>query len=122
MKKLLTTLVILLGAAFAAAITRPEKEAHLDKIKAVISESIASELSLKGNGTPDDVSSLLGTLGSGVAGVLLDSRLTVDNRYVFSVGKMKDLNGEVHTVSVGAFGHVFTFGKDQLLKAIKGGQ
>ena len=87
MKKLLTTLVILLAAAFAAAITRPEKEAHLDKIKEVISESIASELSLEGNGTPDDVSSLLGTLGS-----------------------------------VGAFGHVFTFGKDQLLKAIKGGQ
>lgn len=122
MKKLLTTLVILLAAAFAAAITRPEKEAHLDKIKAVISESIASELSLKGNGTPDDVSSLLGTLGSGVAGVLLDSRLTVDNRYVFSVGRLKDLNGEIHMVSIGAFGHVFTFGKDQLLKAIKGGQ
>lgn len=122
MKKLLATLVILLAAAFAAAITRPEKEAHLDKIKEVIGESIASGLSLEGNGTPDDVSSLLGTLGSGVAGVLLDSRLTVDNRYVYSVGRMKDLNGEVHTVSVGAFGHVFTFGKDQLLKAIKGGQ
>ncbi len=50
MKKLLTTLVVLLAAALAAAITRPEKEAHLDKIKEVISESIASGLSLEGNG------------------------------------------------------------------------
>ncbi len=48
MKKLLTNLVILLAAALEASITRPEKEAHLDKIKAVIGESIASELSLEG--------------------------------------------------------------------------
>lgn len=33
MKKLLTTLVILLAAAFAAAITRPEKDQILKAIK-----------------------------------------------------------------------------------------
>ena len=121
MKKFLVALVILLAAALAAVVTRPDKEAHMDQIKSVISNAVSDEVQGDSeNETVKGLSSVIGSIGSGVAGFVLDSRLTVDNYYVCSVGKVKDLKGEQHTVSVGAFGHVFTFGKENLKKAIKG--
>ena len=45
---------------------------------------------------------------------------TAENIVVFSIGELKDLEGVEQKVSVGVFGHIFTGGKEQLKKAIKG--
>lgn len=120
MKKLLITLTILLAAAVAAALTCPDRQAHLDAIKAVVNESITDNLDPNKTEGQNGLASIIGSLGADVAGALLDTRLTVKDWRVCSIGKIKDPKGVEHTVSAGVFGHVFTFGKENLEKAVKG--
>ena len=61
---------------------------------------------------------MTGSIGSSVAGFFLDSRLTVKNHFVYSTGAVKDLEGNDQTVSVGVFGHVFTFKKEDMEKVV----
>ena len=44
----------------------------------------------------------------------------MENYFVCSIGRIIPPDGDAKTVSVGVFGHVFTFGKDDIKKAIKG--
>ena len=119
MKKILITLLVILGIGAVAVVTCPDRQTHKDAIMAVVNESINDGL-----GTTDPetqgLSAIFGSIGSSVAGYFIESRLTVKNYFVFSIGELKDLEGVEQKVSVGVFGHVFTGGKEQLKKAIKG--
>ena len=119
MKKLLITLLILLGVGAVAVITCPDRQDHKDAIVKVIGDSISDELQ-GSNSDSQGISEIVGSIGSSVAGYLLDNRLTVKNYFVFSVGELKDFYGEEQRVSVGVFGHVFTGGKEEIKKAING--
>ena len=119
MKKLLITLLVLLGLGAVAVISCPDRQDHKDAIMEVVSGAINDELQTSDKDS-QEISAFFGSIGSSVAGYLLDNRLTVKNYFVFSVGELKDLEGVDQKVSVGVFGHVFTGGKEQLKKAIKG--
>jgi len=119
MKKLLITLLVLLGFGAVAVISCPDRQDHKDAIMEVVSGAINDELQTSDKDS-QEISAFFGSLGSSVAGYLLDNRLTVKNYFVFSIGELKDLEGVEQKVSVGVFGHVFTGGKEQLKKAIKG--
>lgn len=119
MKKLLITLLVLLGFGAVAVISCPDRQDHKDAIMEVVSGAINDELQTSDKDL-QEISAFFGSLGSSVAGYLLDNRLTVKNYFVFSIGELKDLEGVEQKVSVGVFGHVFTGGKEQLKKAIKG--
>ena len=119
MKKLLITLLILLGLGAVAVISCPDRQDHKDAIMEVVSGAINDELQTSDKDS-QEISVFFGSIGSSVAGYLLDNRLTVKNYFVFSVGELKDLDGVDQKVSVGVFGHVFTGGKEQLKKAING--
>lgn len=119
MKKLIITLLILLGIGAVAVVTCPDRQAHKEAIMSLVNESINDELHTDDKDA-QALSALFGSIGSSVAGYFLDNRLTVKNYFVFSVGELKDLEGVDQKVSVGVFGHVFTGGKEQLKKAIKG--
>lgn len=119
MKKLLITLLVLLGFGAVAVISCPDRQDHKDAIMEVVSGAINDELQTSDKDS-QEISAFFGSLGSSVAGYLLDNRLTVKNYFVFSVGELKDLESVDQKVSVGVFGHVFTGGKEQLKKAIKG--
>lgn len=119
MKKVLIALLILLGVGAVAVVSCPDRQDHKDAIMEVVSGAISDELQTTDKDS-QGISAFLGSLGSNVAGYLLDNRLTVKNYFVFSVGELKDLDGVDQKVSVGVFGHVFTGGKEQLKKAIKG--
>lgn len=122
MKKSLITLLILLGLGAVAVISCPDRQDHKDAIMEVVSGAINDELQTSDKDS-QEISAFfgsIGSIGSSVAGYLLDNRLTVKNYFVFSVGELKDLDGVDQKVSVGVFGHVFTGGKEQLKNAING--
>ena len=119
MKKLLITLLVLLGLGCTAVVSCPDKQAHKDAIMAVVNEAVNDKLDPDKTDTTG-LSQFFGSIGSGIAGFFIDKQLTVENYFVCSVGKRSTPAGEEKTVSVGVFGHVFTFGKEDIEKAIKG--
>ena len=119
MKKLIITLLILLGIGAVAVVTCPDRQAHKEAIMSVVNESINDELHTDDKDA-QALSALFGSIGSSVAGYVIDNRLIVDNHFVYSTGVQKDFDGVDKQVSVGVFGHVFTFGKEDLKKALNG--
>ena len=117
MKEALIAFIALLIIGAAAVITCPDKLAHKDAIMAVVNKKINEELQ-----TDDEeyqgLSALFGTLGSGIASRVVDNRLVVKNHFLWSTGEFQDFDGEYQQVSVGVFGHIFTFNKQDLDKAI----
>jgi hypothetical protein len=58
------------------------------------------------------------SLVSGISNLVIDSRLSVDNYFLFSVGKVT-FDGESKIVSVGLLNHVFTDINDNLKNEIE---
>ena len=109
MKKFFITLAVLLVVlAGVGVVTCPDKQAHKDAIMSVINEKINESVSFASS------------LGSGIVGYVLDNRLTMKNHFVFSTGELNKLDGSSERLSVGVFGHVFTFSKEDLDKALDG--
>ena len=119
MKKLIITLLIIIGLGAVAVVSCPDRQDHKDAIMEVINGAINDELQGSDAGE-QALSALVGSIGSSVAGYLIDNRLTVKNYFVFSVGELNDIDGVDQKVSVGVFGHVFTGNKEQLKDAING--
>ena len=115
MKKFLIALLVLVGIGAVAVVTCPNKEAHKDAIHAVVKEKIDEEMTAGADGS---LAGILSGIGSSVSEWIIDKGLTVDNHFVYSVGKF-NTGQEVKTVSVGVFGHVFTFSKEDLDQALK---
>jgi len=118
MKKILIALAIVIAIVGIAVVTCPDKSAHKDAIMAVINEKIND--SLKPSEGDEGLALFAGSLGSGIVGYVLDNRMTVKNYFVYSTATLKDFNGEEKRLSVGVFGHVFTFSKEDLDKALEG--
>lgn len=117
MKKALIAIIALLIIGAAAVITCPDKQAHKDAIMAVVNEKINEELQTD-NEVYQGLSALFGTLGSGIASRIVDNRLVVNNHFLWSTGEFQNFDGEYQQVSVGLFGHIFTFNKQDLDKSI----
>ena len=115
---LIAIIAVLLIVGAAAVMTCPDKQAHKDAIMSVVNEKINEELQ-----TNDEeyqgLSALFGTLGSGIAGRVVDNRLVVKNHFLWSTGEFQNFDGEYQRVSVGVFGHIFTFNKQDLDKALE---
>ena len=115
MKKFLIALLVLLGIGLVAVVTCPKKDAHKDAIQAVVKEKIDEEMNK--SASENNLGGILSGIGSSVSEWIIDKGLTVENHFVYSVGKF-NTGKEVKTVSVGVFGHVFTFSKEDLDKAL----
>lgn len=117
MKKAFVKILLLIGIGALAMVSCPDYDDHKSAIMEVVSGAIKDELQ-----TSDEnvLGSIFGSIGTGVAGYLLDNRLTVKDYYVCSIGMIKDADGVDQRVSVGVFGHVFTGDKEQLKEAISG--
>lgn len=118
MKTPLKVFIVLLAVGLVAVVTCPDKQAHKDAIMDVVNQKINEGLhtddqSLQG------LSALFGSIGSGIAGGIVNNRLVVKNNFLWSTGEIQNLDGRYNLVSVGVFGHVFTFNKEGLDKAIR---
>ena len=121
MKKFFITLAILLVVlAGVGVVTCPDKQAHKDAIMSVINEKINESVSKDSSEGDEGIALFASSLGSGIVGYVLDNRLTVKNHFVFSTGELNKLDGTSERLSVGVFGHVFTFSKEDLDKALDG--
>lgn len=122
LKTFLIGLVILLALVAVAVITCPDENAHKSALTNVVSATVSDELN-GGDSTvneDDAVEKFFRQMSDSwskeVVKAAVDNLIHVDNHIVFSTGKVR-LAGKEHTVSVGAFGHVFTVDKDDLRKA-----
>lgn len=118
MKKVIT-LVVALFALLLLTLTCPDKQAHAEAIKSLVSKTIDARM------TDQKESSNVGTflytlLASKMTEVFTDTSLSVDNYILFSVGKVT-LGGKTHTVSIGVLNHVFTASEDDVLQSIEEG-
>lgn len=113
MKKIITALVLVALVCAVAVVTCPDKQAHQDAIMSVVNEKINDELQTE-EADLQALSAWVGSLGSTLASSIVDNRLTVKNHFLWSSGEFKDLEGNSSRVSVGVFGHVFTFDREDL--------
>ena len=118
MKKIITVLVLIALVCAVAVVTCPDKQAHQDAIMSVVNEKINDGLQTE-EADLQALSAWVGTLGSTLVSSIVDNRLTVKNHFLWSSGEFKDLEGNSSRVSVGVFGHVFTFDREDLDRAIE---
>lgn len=120
MKKVFIAIVVLLAVAGIAVLTCPDNAAHKEAIMSVINEKINESVGKDTAEGDEGIAVFASSLGSGIIGYVLDNRLSVKNHFVFSTGEIRHLDGETERLSIGVFGHVFTFSKEDLDKALEG--
>ena len=117
MKKAIISLLVIIALACVAIVSCPDKQDHKDAIMAVVNEKINEELKTD-DADLQGLSALFGSLGSGIASGIVENRLVVKNHFLWSTGEIQNLDGEYNQISVGVFGHIFTFNKEDMDKAI----
>ena len=115
MKKLLAVIIILLVAVLMT-MTVPDKQAHKEAMMKAINEFVEEEaVEVVGD-------NVLAKLGKSVVvktiETALNSKLKVDNYYLFNTTHVR-LKGEDQILSLGMFGHVFTFDKKMLREKLE---
>ena len=113
---LIITLAVVVGLIAVAIATCPKKSAHVafltDRINTIVTEE------LEANGGGGDLAPLGLLFGNAVIVPLVEKTLTVNDNFLFSVGKVS-VGGEEKTVTIGAFGHIFSASKEQMKQALK---
>lgn len=117
MKKLLLFILILVAVAGVCVVTCPDKEAHSEALKDLVNTALTEELA-EGVSENDAGFVAFGSmLGTGLAGIVLDNTLKVENHFVCSVGTIT-YDGKTKIVSFGILNHVFTADKEDFKQAL----
>jgi len=115
MKKYLLIIIVLLVAVLMV-LTVPDKARHKEAMMEAINEYVEEEAVDK---LGDNV---LARLGKGVivktVETALNSKLKIENYYLFNKTYVR-LDGEDQMLSLGMFGHVFTFDKEMLREKLE---
>ena len=116
MKKLIG-LVVILAIALLMSVTVPDKKAHKLAMMKAIKEYVDEEATNKGI-ADNGITRAGKNLVTKIIEEVLSNRIVVNNYLLFNTThiKMKDKN---QVLSVGMFGHVFTFNKDMLRDALE---
>ena len=115
MKKLLVVVVLLLVAVLMTQ-TVPDKQEHKDAMMKAVKEYVAEETKDRFG---DNILSALGkNLVVKSVELALNSKLKVNNYYLFNTTSVR-LKGEDQMLSLGIFGHVFTFDKEMLREKLE---
>ena len=116
MKKLLIVVIILLLAVLMTQMV-PDKQAHKEAMMKAVTEFVDEEADQRGFG--DNV---LTNLGKSVVlktiETALNSKLKVNNYYILNTTHVR-LQGKDQILSLGIFGHVFTFDKEMLREKLE---
>ena len=108
MRNFLLFILIIVFISGFCVVSCPDKEAHKDAIMEKVNTLIDDEIN---NEVVEDeykaIALFASSLASGISNMVIESRLSVENHFIFSVGKVT-FDGEPHTVSLGILNHVFT--------------
>ena len=115
MKKLIC-LVIVLAIAILMALTVPEKKEHKQAMMKAISEYVDEEATNKGI-ADNGITRVGKKMVVKVIESVLSSKLEETNYVLFNTTHIK-MEDKDKMLSVGMFGHVFTFNKDMLRDAL----
>lgn len=112
MKKIVFLLLfVMLGVSF---FTCPNQEAHTVAIMKEVDATLDAEMGTnEGSFFEKGLAKIGSAIGSSVVEIVLRNKLTVDNYYVCSVGKIV-LEDKTEVVSVGLFNQVFTTISEEL--------
>ena len=115
MKKLLGLVCVIVIAA-AMVVTCPDKNAHMDAIRnefsMAIDDIMADNVKSEGDNAAYQV---VKSLALPLLETAWKNKLDYRNYFVLSTTAVKD-EGEKKTVSIGVFGHVFTFDRKDVVK------
>lgn len=116
MKKFLFFVVFLVAVALLLVATCPDREAHRESIKGVLSGAINKEMD---QSHIEETMASIGTmLAVSAIDVYLNSNLVVRDHTFYNVGVIS-YKGEFRVVSVGILNHVFTVSEDDVREFIK---
>lgn len=116
MKKFLLFILILVAVAGVCVVTCPDKEAHSEALKDLVNTVLTEELA---EGESEAGFVAFGSmLGTGLAGIVLDNTLKVENHFVCSLGTIT-YAGKTKIVSLGILNHVFTADKEDFKQALE---
>ena len=113
---MIITLVSIAAIIIAAIATCPKKDHHVAFLTDRINTIVTEELAQSGGG--GDLAPLGLIFGNAIVVPLVDKTLTVNDNFLFSVGKIP-VDGKERVITVGAFGHIFSASKEQMKKALK---
>ncbi len=116
MKKLLALVAVLLLAVIMI-LTAPDKAAHKEAMMNAVAEYVDEEVDDRGIGD-----NILGRISKGVitktVETALNMKLKMNNYYLWNTTYVR-LKGKDQLLSVGLFGHVFTFDKKMLREKLQ---
>ena len=118
MKKLLLFILILVAVAGVCVVTCPDKAAHSEALKDLANTVLTEELAEGETETDAGFVAFGSMLGTGIAGIVLDNTLKVENHFVCSVGTIT-YAGKTKIVSIGILNHVFTADKEDFKQALE---
>lgn len=108
MKGFLYTLLVLLALACVCVVSCPDKDAHSEALKDLFNTVLTDKLNEEVTDEEEQAYAMFGSmLGTGLAGLVIDNMLKVDNYFVCSIGRIT-YEDETNIVSVGILNHVFT--------------
>lgn len=106
---------------FILLMTCPKEDKHYDTVAREVTEAVVDSTAKLDTGF-EAIDMLGGMLGREIAGQFVGAMVTqvvkVDNYFIFSVGRV-EYAGRSEVISLGIAGHVFTFGSDDLRKALR---
>ena len=118
MKKFLFLIVFLAVVAGALIATCPDRNAHLEAIKSVVSEVANEEMDKQSNILTTGLASISTMLTINIADSYLKSNLIIRDHTLFNIGYIS-YNDDLRMISFGILNHVFTLDKETAKEIMK---
>ena len=118
MKKLLFLIVFLAVIAGALIATCPDRNAHLEAIKSVVSEVANEEMDKQSNILTTGLASISTMLTINMADTYLKSNLIIRDHTFYNIGYI-NYNDDLRMISFGILNHVFTLDKETAKEIMK---
>ena len=118
MKKFLFLIIFLSAAGLLLMVTCPDRTAHHEAIKGVVSEVVNSEVNKNNNVFSSGLASISTMMAVNLADSYLKNNLLLRDYILFNIGYI-DYQGELRIVSFGILNHIFTIDKETAKEVIK---
>ena len=118
MKKFLFLIILLAAAAVGLIATCPDRNAHQEAIKSVVSEVINDEMGKQSNVLTTELASISTMLTIDLADSYLKTNLIIRDHTFYNIGYVS-YTGELKMISFGILNHVFTLDKENAREMMK---